>query len=301
MSKSKSKLHSKSKEGKDSEDDDHKKSEFPFLILSQAKCEELLKMTVTEMESELANSFKLQPATDLKDASVLDYHVGAAYWAKQQGYNAKQFAGFFSISYQLLQKIKDEKCSMVDLFKAYHKKLAGIGTEEKNNGEMDFFSIDQAKNITDYLHSSIFQHYKLYSFLFSRPQLEEILCCDLSLETPLPAKTPYPPPLDEGLLESVYKEFLVLPISSSAEQTDSDASKSTTKTEVNLPEDVEDLFAKLSPEDVRMIIQEVSSEVLYSLQSNVENKIKTQETTVLSKINKIKVVPLDESAPTGNV
>ncbi|KAK7011437.1 ciliary-associated calcium-binding coiled-coil protein 1 isoform X1 [Biomphalaria glabrata] len=282
-------------------DNDHsKKTEFPFLILTQVKCEELIKMTVNEIESELAIFFKLQPATDLKDAAILDYYVGAAYWAKEQGYNVKQFAGFFSICYQLLHKIQEEHCSMVDLFKTYHHKLAGIGTEDKL-GDLDFFNIEQAKHITDYLQSSIFQHFKLYDFLFTKPQMEEIMSCNLTLEVPLPAKTPYPPPLDEALSESVYKDYLVLPLSSSSDKVEDSVTSSSLLFDVSLPEDVEDLFAKLTLEDVKTIIQEVTTEVIQNLQTSLDNKIKAQEANVLAKINKIKVIPLEEPAAPSNV
>lgn len=44
--------------------------------------------------------------TDLKDAAILDYYVGATYWAKQQDFSAQQLSGFFSVMHILMNKIK---------------------------------------------------------------------------------------------------------------------------------------------------------------------------------------------------
>ncbi|XP_059174653.1 ciliary-associated calcium-binding coiled-coil protein 1-like isoform X2 [Physella acuta] len=298
MSKTKGKTQ-KSREGlsKDNQDDEsqHKKSIVPFSILPDGLSDQLLKLGVEDIEKQIEKLFELKPELDLKDAAILDYYVGAAYWAKQQGFDSLQLSGFFTVAHQLLYKIKDEKSSLVGLFKELHHRMIGVGSEY---GEMvtglESFNVSHAKQITDYIYSSLFQHFKLYQFMFLKEQLEEVIGCELLVEVPLPSSTPFPPPLDEALMEPIYKEYLLMPIQTEKEQEGIEPPVSPPG-EVSLPDNVEDIFAKLSPEDVQAIIEEMAQEVLQTLHAGIENKIKIQETTALAKINKIHNVLQQES------
>ena len=57
----------------------------------------------------------------------------------------------------------------------------------------------------------LFQHYKLFQFVFSHTQAEEIIGLDLTCELVLPADVPYPPPLAEGLPHSVWEKYIKTP------------------------------------------------------------------------------------------
>merc|ERR1711963_68176 len=141
------------------------------------------------------------------------------------------------------------------------------------SGGCEFFSADQARQITDYLHSSLFQHFKLYEFMFSQQQTEEIISNELTLEVPPPASLPFPPPS--------------LTASSDENKPLEDAPPP--PPEVKLPVEVKDLFCKLQPEDVKSVVNEVAAEVLQTLQTGVEGKIRNYEETMLKRINKMTI------------
>lgn len=291
MSRNKGKSNIKSRDGESQNnqtEEINKKVFSPYEIISEPCCDELLRMTADEMEKKLDSQFTLNPTINLKDAATLDYYVGAAYWAKQQGFTPFQLGAFFTLAYQLLQKIKDEKCTMVELFKELHDQLIGIGgdvSDQRGHG-MEFFTVAQGKAITEYLKLSLFQHYKLYKFMLTKPHLEEIMCTNISVEVPLSSETPFPPPLDEGLMENTYNEYFVIPATSSETQM-YDEMKLSPPPEVILPADIEDIFAKLSPEDIKAIIQDMATDVLQKLQIGLETKIRSEENAVLTKINKL--------------
>ncbi|RUS79551.1 hypothetical protein EGW08_012681, partial [Elysia chlorotica] len=273
------------------EESTRKANVMAFQVLSKEDSEELLGMSAVEMEKKLLEILQLNPTTCLRDAATLDYFVGAMYWAKQKAFSTEQLSGFFTVVHGLLYKIKDEQATMVDLLKEFRKNLVGIGVElvpEIESGGMEFFSIEQATAITDFLQSTLLQHYKLYELMFSQNQTEEIVGSDLSVEVPMPASTPFPPPLDEGILETTYKEFLSLPTPSVSETKEGDATEEEMKADVaELPPEAADLFVKLTPEDVKSIIEDVSKELLENLQLGVESKIRGTENAVLARINKI--------------
>ena len=58
---------------------------------------------------------------------------------------------------EFLHIFPDEQATMVDLLKEFRKNLVGIGAElspEIESGGMEFFSIEQATAITDFLQST---------------------------------------------------------------------------------------------------------------------------------------------------
>jgi len=57
----------------------------------------------------------------------------------------------------------------------------------------------------------LLQHYKLYQFVFSHTQAEEIIGLDLTCELVQPADVPYPPPLTEGLPGDVWEKYVKTP------------------------------------------------------------------------------------------
>lgn len=76
-------------------------------------------MNILVFIRQIEKLFALKPGLDLKDAAILDYYVGAAFWAKQQGFDSLQLAGFFTVAHQLLYKIKGNRLLNLCLFKPY--------------------------------------------------------------------------------------------------------------------------------------------------------------------------------------
>lgn len=62
-----------------------------------------------------------------------------------------------------------------------------------------------------FVYCRLFQHYKLYQFVFSHTQAEEVIGLDLVCELVKPADIPYPAPLDEGLPYDVWEKYIKTP------------------------------------------------------------------------------------------
>ncbi|XP_041125405.1 ciliary-associated calcium-binding coiled-coil protein 1-like [Polyodon spathula] len=75
-------------------------------------------------------------------------------------------------------------------------------------GGIEFFSVDQAISIIDYFKPSLFQHYKLYEFLFSQPKDKLVLDREENVEVIKSTEFPFPAPLEEGLSSDIYSQFI---------------------------------------------------------------------------------------------
>lgn len=273
--------------GKASKDDDGDgKESMAFKVLTQEQTNELLPMDVNQIQDKLKEIFNLENnAIDLTQASVLDFYTSAVYWGIQQKFTAQQLSGFFTVMHTLLENIKEKHLSMTENSIEFNKMLAGIGVDDVKSGGLDFFSVKEAKVISQYVYTTLFQHYRLFLFMFTHSQAEEIIGTDLEVEVAKAADVPFPPPLDEGVTADMFQDYIKTPPptpSPEPEEEKPDAGK-------ELEEQVSqsDLFAELTPEDIREVVESVTKEMLGNLQSEIAVKLQDKESQIIQRINKI--------------
>ncbi|EMP40432.1 hypothetical protein UY3_02332 [Chelonia mydas] len=117
-----------------------------------------------------------QIKTSLKEAVLLDYYVSGFWWAKEMDFTHVQLSGFMAILNFLLENLSTKHMTLEDNIEELGRAMAGIGeSHSEKSGGLDFFSVDQAKAIINYLKISLFQHYKLYEYLFHNPREELVI------------------------------------------------------------------------------------------------------------------------------
>ncbi|NXI44446.1 CBCO1 protein, partial [Galbula dea] len=108
-----------------------------------------------------------QLKTSLKEAILLDYYTAGFWWAKGMNFSLIQLSGFMDLLNFLLENLSDQHMTLGENLKELGRAMAGIGeTDSERRGDLNFFSIEEAKAIIDYLTFSLFKHYKLYEYLF---------------------------------------------------------------------------------------------------------------------------------------
>lgn len=274
----------KGKKGGDDEVEEQAES-FAYKILSQEQCTELMGLEVTDIQNKLCEIFKLSNyCTDLQDAATLDYYTSAVWWGKQQSFTTQQLSGFFTMVHTLFTNVKDQHMHLVDNLKEMQKMLRGIEPDysDVKSAGMEFFNLQQAKSISEYMFTSLFQHYKLFEFMFSHTQAEEIIGTDLEIEVAKPAAMPFPPPLDEGVEESLHTSYIATPPPSPEPEVDESAKSSE-------PPPVEDIdaFSELTPQDVLEVVESVTKDLMSGLQLDLAAKLREKENNLIQRINKV--------------
>ncbi|ELT90412.1 hypothetical protein CAPTEDRAFT_221472 [Capitella teleta] len=153
-------------------------------------------------------------SVDLKDGVCVDHFVAGLWWCKQQAMTIEQTSAIFTVLHTLLDNIKEKHLGMVQNLLEYKKMLVGIGVElgpDQTGGGLECLDIGQAKMLTDYLQLSFFQHHRLFEFVFTHTQAEEVIGTDLEVETPKSADVPWPPPLIEAVPEETFKQYIATP------------------------------------------------------------------------------------------
>ncbi|NXN15814.1 CBCO1 protein, partial [Indicator maculatus] len=93
-----------------------------------------------------------QLKTSFKQAVLLDYYTAGFCWAKEMNFSLMQLSGFMDLLHFLLENLSDKHITLGENLKELAKAMAGIGeTDSERSGDLNFFSIEQAKAIIDYL------------------------------------------------------------------------------------------------------------------------------------------------------
>lgn len=265
------------------------RASLAYKILSENQTNELMEITSPEeLEKKVCEILTVTEIdVDLKQSALLDYYVITFDWARTQKFTAQQVSGFFTLCHMLLENIKEKNLSRVDNLKELKKLLAGVGVDNPEiTGGLDFFTVEQAKNILDYLSTSFFKHYHLYQFVFLQPRTEEILGLELGIDVPKAADIPWPPPLDESISEAVYMKYIATPPPTAVpEEESTENADDLAKAEMEQQE--ADIVSKLSSDEIKAILDSVCQEMLGSFEAEIAQKLYDREASFLSRINKI--------------
>ncbi|XP_054063016.1 ciliary-associated calcium-binding coiled-coil protein 1 isoform X3 [Rissa tridactyla] len=232
-----------------------------------------------------------QLKTSLKEAILLDYYTAGFWWAKERNFSVIQLSGFMDLLNYLLENLSDKHMTLGDNLKELAKAMAGIGeTDSERSGDLNFFSIEQAKAIIDYLNISLFKQYKLYEYLFHSPREEVVISNEYVIELAPPAVPPFPALLEEGIPSDIYSSFIISPATAETESKGSDQDLEG-YLEEPCPE-VEsfeaDAVADVTDEDQKSTVGEIPNEIIVNLEAEINEKLQMQEEAYTLRTEKLK-------------
>lgn len=277
-----------------------RENQYAFKVLSEAETKELLELSASGMQSKLAEVLKLpHHETDLLQACQLDYYVDVLYWSKEHQLSVLQASAVFTAMHVLLQNLKEKRLSIVENLQEFKAMLSGIGLQEcENPGGLDGFDLALAKDVIQFAHQTFFQHYKLFEFVFTHTQAEEVIGLDLTVELVKPANVPWPPPLDEGLPQDIYDKYVRTPPATPAAKetvqgadtaevgSDADAAVRQLEREADLQKEA-DLLSRMTSEEIRYVVDSVTKSMFGDLQGDLAAKLRERENSILNRINRL--------------
>uniref|UniRef100_A0A663N3U8 Ciliary associated calcium binding coiled-coil 1 n=1 Tax=Athene cunicularia TaxID=194338 RepID=A0A663N3U8_ATHCN len=178
--------------------------------------------------------------------------------------------------------LHNKHMTLVDNLKELGRALAGIGeTDSERSGDLNFFSIEQAKAVIDYLNISLFKHYKLYEYLFHSHGEELVISNENVIELAQPAVPPFPALLEEGIPSDTYSPLIA---SLTAAETESKVSDQEGYLEDSHPEAESfeaDAVPGVTAEDQKPAVGEIPNEII----GNLEVLLLESYSLILSMVN----------------
>ncbi|XP_009700988.1 PREDICTED: uncharacterized protein C10orf107 homolog [Cariama cristata] len=204
-------------------------------------------------------------------------------------FSLTQLSGFMDLLNFLLENLSDKRMTLGDNLKELGRAMAGIGeTDSERSGDLNFFSVEQAKTIIDYLTISLFKHYKLYEYLFHSPREELVISNESVVELAQPAVPPLPALLEEGISSDIYSSFIISP---TAAETGSKGSDQECYLEEPCPEPESfeaDAVAGVTAEDQKSPASEIPNEIIGNLEAEINEKLQMQEAAYALRTDKLK-------------
>lgn len=277
-------------------EEEAEKESLAWKVLTEEQTQSMKELTVHELEVKLAEVLLIENYhISLPEACILDYYVAGFWFAKEQNFTLQQISAFFTLLKVMLDNIKEKQFSLVNNIQKFRLLLAGIGVENcSQNGGLECFDVNQAKLITDYFIDSFFQHYKLYQFLFTQEPQEEVVLSELTVEVPPLATVPFPPPLDEGMTEEMWREHLMTSPQAPEVDEQEEGEMNIHETEAHSgeltnpdSETIDDLLASIEPQQLKSLVNKAADEVLGNFKAEVETRLRERETFLLGKMGKL--------------
>ncbi|XP_037599310.1 ciliary-associated calcium-binding coiled-coil protein 1 isoform X2 [Cebus imitator] len=161
---------------RDTEFQEHEKILSPD-FLSVAQITDLLTEDVDGVQEKLRIFLNFKNVeTCLMDAILLDYYVSGFLWARRMDFSVIQYSKFMTLLAMLLWNLKTLHMSLEDSIKWLGEVMAEIGpNHSRKSEEWNIFDVKQANAIIDYIKISLFQHYKLYEFMFYSAREEIVI------------------------------------------------------------------------------------------------------------------------------
>ncbi|XP_036592850.1 ciliary-associated calcium-binding coiled-coil protein 1 [Trichosurus vulpecula] len=257
-------------------------------FLSDLQINDLLNENIHGVQKKLEaylNFHKLP--TSLKEAILLDYYTSGFWWAKGKNFTIPQLSKFMALLDKLLHNLQTLHASLEDSIKFLGEIMAEIGPNPIDKPYVNVFNVQQANEIIDYLKMSLFQHYKLYEFLFFSPRDEIVIGTEKVIELVKSTDSPFPGPLEEGLEFGIYSAFIVPPPASTHDLEDIEQVLSEESPVESEATEVDPL-ASFTIEEVKTVLGQITDEVISSIQAEINEKLQMQEETFNVRIEKLK-------------
>ncbi|XP_047618069.1 ciliary-associated calcium-binding coiled-coil protein 1 [Phacochoerus africanus] len=227
--------------------------------------------------------------TCLKEAILLDYYVSGFLWARGMDFSIIQYSKFITLLDMLLHNLRTLRMSLEDSIKWLGEVMAEIGpSHSQKNEEWNIFDIKQTNAIVDYLKVSLFQHYKLYEFLFYATREEIVIGTEQVIEVVKPVGHPFPDPLEEGMAFDIYSTFIEPPPTLDMEMKELHQEQGPEESHPEANTSETDPLVGFTIEDIKSVLSQVTDDILIGIQTEINEKLQIQEEAFNARIEKLK-------------
>ena len=221
------------------------------------------------------------PHIKLKSSIKADLYLLVVHFSQQNHLSDTQTGGLLTLFRHLISMILEGKQLVEVVFES--SQLLACQKDFREGMRFDFYTPAQVIAITEYLKSTIFQHFKLYQFCLLQEQEETIVSLDKIVNT-LPATGSFdPPPLAEAISDHDIEVYLNAPPSECEEGV---AEK---EAEVGEKKDDEKVESEslISLSAVQSVLDTVGVEMMDKLSKDMQAKCEEKEKHLMNRLSKV--------------
>ncbi|KAI5769063.1 CABCOCO1 [Gulo gulo luscus] len=200
-----------------------------------------------------------------------------------------QYSKFMTLLDMLLHNLRTLHMSLEDSIKWLGEVMAETGpSHSQKNEEWNVFNMKQANAVIDYLKISLFQHYKLYEFLFYSTREEIVIGTEQVLEVVKPSGGLLPDPLEEGISFDIYSTFIEPPPKLDTEMKGLDQEQGPEESQSEANTSAMDPLVGFTIKDIKAVLDQVTDDIVIGIQTEINEKLQIQEEAFNARIEKLK-------------
>uniref|UniRef100_A0A3Q1EHV6 Ciliary associated calcium binding coiled-coil 1 n=1 Tax=Acanthochromis polyacanthus TaxID=80966 RepID=A0A3Q1EHV6_9TELE len=139
----------------------------------------------------------------MKEAVLLDYYVCGFWWAKEANFTPTQASFTMAVLHKLLDNIREKQMSLVDNLVDFSKVLSVVcQSPTSDESTSSLLDSKEAAALTCFIRNSLFQKYRLYQHLFTKPREELLTGMEKTIEV-FHCQDPLAP-LEQGIPTHLY-------------------------------------------------------------------------------------------------
>ena len=250
-------------------------------VLSPSNARDLMSTSPSDIAERLASIMCLTDHDcSMQQAAELDCYVAAVWFTRENGFTIRQTAMFFTILSHLIRNYKDTRVSLNENVVELKRLMSKSGDDFS---QFNVFDAHQQRLVIDYITETVFQHSKLFVYLFSVEQPELVHSIDLDIEVPsLPGRM-YPHPLEDAISRDLWERHVCPP-------GDPDVSLDAPLVDETVDETVANSFGSLSQQHVRQVVDEVAGKVLGKFESDIKQQLNERESLYRTKLERLEKI-----------
>ncbi|XP_049646586.1 ciliary-associated calcium-binding coiled-coil protein 1 [Suncus etruscus] len=259
-------------------------------FLSTDQINELLSESIDDIQQTLEKILNFKNVKIcFKEAIVLDYYVSGFLWSKGMEFSIIQYSKFMTLLHMLLHNLSTLHMTLEENIKWIGEVMAEIGpSNEQKDEEWNTFDVKQANAIIDYIKISLFQHYKLYEFLFYSTREEIVIGTEQVIEVVKASSFLFPEPLEEGISFDIYSTFIEPEPTLDIDKKSLDRKQHLEEAHLEADTSEEDPLAHFTIEDIKSLLGQVTDEILINIQNEINEKLQIREEAFHARIEKLK-------------
>jgi len=224
--------------------------------------------TPQDIKNFIVKKFNIDLIKDgLRGKIILDLYYYALVFAKENGFNEEQTSAFFSIVKRTHGKTIETPYGNTEEAFRFFQNMLTCHSVKRPPFYVDLFNIQQTKIITDYVLNTYFKHFKLYKYAFT-PKVT------MNVSITYQGLKPEPEPIPEITAEDCDENRDEIPYDEFSINEGSETSVEPKESEDENP----------AMRELKKIIRTTLDEQINKLKLNMDQKLKSNEDTVMSKM-----------------
>ncbi|KAJ3413651.1 hypothetical protein HDV05_007719 [Chytridiales sp. JEL 0842] len=241
---------------------------------------ELQDLPLEESLNKMASHLNLSKwREDMQSNIFLSLYFNLWQFAKENNFTTYQVPTMLGIMKMILEKSTEKGLSVQNSVKLFRRLLCSNVATSDEEAPREVLSPAEAKLFVDHVMTGYFQHYRLYQFIQTNEQEQEVTEISVQIEHP-----DVPPPLAEAITLEAYEAEVARVREIEEREREERLRREAEERAISNP------FEALSPEEIKAVATEAIAFIMKDIGGEVDKLMEDQRERFMAQLKKYSIV-----------